>query len=50
MAFVLCDLNIGGTQLGGRFLLGADFSLIPPNKWLDAFARAEFKEEYTSRS
>jgi predicted TIM-barrel fold metal-dependent hydrolase len=33
------------TQLSKKMLFGSDYPLIPPEKWIDAFQQAGFKEE-----
>jgi predicted TIM-barrel fold metal-dependent hydrolase len=33
------------TQLSHKMMFGSDYPLIPPEKWLDAFREAGFKEE-----
>jgi predicted TIM-barrel fold metal-dependent hydrolase len=37
-------VRYANSQLGHKFLFGSDFPLIPPDKWLDAFGQAGFKD------
>jgi predicted TIM-barrel fold metal-dependent hydrolase len=37
-------VRYANSQLGHKFLFGSDFPLIPPDKWLAAFAEAGFKD------
>lgn len=37
-------VQYANTRLGHKFLFGSDFPLIPPERWIEAFADAGFKE------
>ena len=38
-------IQYANTQIGHKFLFGSDFPLIAPERWIDAFGKAAFRDE-----